>query len=74
MVKKITMKLSMSSMVKATLGNLILPSSSCWSSSTVERMKVVVETTTIDKEKMATPWASLLKMLKNWSLWSHWCE
>ena len=61
MVKKMTMKLSMSSMVKAMLGNFMLPSSSCCSSSTVERMKVMVDTTTIDKEKMARPCASLLK-------------
>ena len=75
-VKKMTTKLSMRSMMRTMRGKSTLPSSSFWSSSAVEMMKVTVEITTwfwgnkwekkllvtitMKREKRARTWASLL--------------
>ena len=58
-VKKTTTKLSVISMIRTTTGHSLSPSSSSWSSSAVEMMKVMVDRITIDRENRARNWASL---------------
>ena len=61
MVKKMMTKLSMRWMMATMIGKSLFPSSSSCSSSMVASTKVMVDTSTIDKEKKATNWASLIR-------------